>query len=311
MNGNAMNRSSAVEVELAMREALSKSDTAFQGIAPVLNHMLDESWPTIVTEESLAHVRGMARGLTEELSASGTQDAPINESGLEAFGQKLLGDSSLLQHCFTLAIEGQVMEQLAGDQAIERVLSPLLQELVGSENQTTAELAMSCIAAQSRFAQSHNRMRTQLAELPPLLFHSVLSKWQEFVAKHQPGMPIRAVEALRKQYDESATRVAIMERLVSTIGSGSRAALDLSHGGFSLFVTAVAKASSQPRDHSILACKELASPRLGLSLKAAGLELNEIEETLALLGDATLSVSGIGQILPDQAQSILNDTEAP
>ncbi len=311
MNGDAMKRSTHDEIEAGLRDSLSKGDAAFSSVAPVLGHMLDESWPSIVTESTLAHVRGMIFGLAGELGASAPQKASALGSSLEQFGRSLFADKAMLEHCFTLAVEGEVTERLASDHAMDRVLSPLLQELVGSQDQTVAELAMQCITAQSRFARAHARMQTQLNELPPDLFHSILSSWQEFATQHRLDLPIQAVETLRKQYDENATRIALLERLIGAVGPGARAALELRHAGFALFATALAKLSSQSRALAVLASQAPASPRLALSLRAAALDGTDIEAILALLGGETPHVSGMAQILPDQAQSILNDTVVP
>ncbi len=310
MNGVAMNPSAQAQLETALRVGLARSDAAFRGIAPVLTHMLDDSWPSIVSDASLARVQGMMTGFGRELKSSAPGNSVLSEPDLEMFRQMLIGDSRLLEYCFVLAVEGQIIEQLASEHSVERVLSPLLQELVGSDRKEIAEQAMSCIAAQSRFVQTQARMQMPLSDLPADLFHSVLGKWQEFASKHRQDLPIQSIESLRKNYDEGATRTAQMERLVAAIGKGVRAALDLPHAGFSLFATALARESDQSRGNALLSCQAIQSPRLVLGLRAAGLEEADIAKNIVTLGGEATNSKGLNQILPDQAQSILNDTEA-
>jgi hypothetical protein len=310
MNGVAMNQSAQAQLEAALREGLARGDAAFRGIASVLTHMLDDSWPSIVSDASLARVQGMMTGFAHELRSSAPGDNVLSEPDLEVFRQTLLSDERLLEHCFVLSVEGQIIDRLADEHSVERVLSPLLQELVGSDREEIAELAMSCITAQSRFVQTQSRMQTPLSDLPADLFHAVLGKWQEFASKHRKDVPIQSIEALRKNYDEGATRAAQLERLVASMGKGVRAAFDLPHAGFSMFATALARESDQSRSHAVLACQSVQSPRLALGLRATGLEEADIAKNVVALGGEATDSKGLNQILPDQAQSILNDTDA-
>jgi hypothetical protein len=53
------------------------------------------------------------------------------------------------------------------------VLSPLLQALVASSDETTAALAMKFLAAQARFGQAQRRMRLALAAFFGVLIDAV------------------------------------------------------------------------------------------------------------------------------------------
>ena len=170
-------------------------------------------------------------------------------------------DAALLAHCHALAAESLAAERLHQRHAIDPVLSPLLQELIASEDTAVSALAMAALAAQSRFVQGQRRMELPLGELPAELFHTLLATL--------PGGPGRA--GLVAAYDEGASRLGLMARLVASLRRGVVAALALDHAGLAMFASALAVTTPTPRGAAVLACHEGQGMRFALLLRAAGL----------------------------------------
>ena len=150
-----------------------------------------------------------------------------------------------------------------------------------------------------------------LAELPAELFLSVMACWESAARGRGRGaVPKGAVERLKRSYDEGASRVGLLSRLVSAMGNGALAALELEHAGLALFASALAAVSRQPRDNAVIACHESQAARLALAFRAAGLDAQAIERQFLLLEPGIRVPEVIGQLAPDRAQAILARSEA-
>lgn len=297
-------------VEAALRNELVRGDRALSGVPPVLSHMLATSGKSLVSDAIVAKIRGMLGSLASQLLSARNPTArqPADPRDTDRLSDRLANDSVVLSYCYALAMEGQLAERLEQRTSIDPILSPLLQELIASDDAATAELAMSALAAQSRFVQSQRRMDLALAELPAELFYAVLKRWEVHDRSDPAIAP--AIKRLKTSYDEGAGRVGMLARLTASMRGGALAGLDLEHAGLAMFVSALSRLSNQPRELAILACHEHQAVRLALSLRAAGLDPAAIEEQFMLLEPASRLPSDIGAIAPERASAMLSNSNA-
>ncbi len=302
-----MERSAHTAIETILRDELARGDTALSGVAPVLAHMLSGSGGSLVSEAIVAKLRGMLSHMASQLLGSKTPDFNADEA--DRLAAALANDSAILSHCYAAAIEGHLAGRLERKTALDQILTPLMQELIASENSDVAELAMAAMAAQSRFVQYQKRMHLPLTELPAELFQSLLHNWAQAPENTANEAEIAATRAgtdqLKVAYDEGATRVGLLSRLVSAMRGGARASLELEHAGFALFTTALGTLTRQARELAVLSCHERQSARLALGLRAAGMIEREIERQFALLHPDQQLPGGFDDLLPDRAQSLL------
>jgi hypothetical protein len=274
----------------------------------VLRHLLASEAHALVSDAILARVRGMISDCAAQLIAvraghdpatrlSGTEDSAAHD----ALAEQLTGDAALLGFCHALAAESLIAERLQQRHGIDPVLSPLLQELIASEDTGVAALAMQTLAAQSRFVQGQRRMELPLGELPAELFHAL--------AAHV-GNDRAALARLQADYDEAAGRLGLIARLVAAMRRGAIAALGLEHAGLALFASALAGAARQPRAGAVLACHEGQGLRLALMLRAAGLGLPTIEQQLLLLGPMAVPGGHLAALSPEGAAALLAGGDA-
>ncbi|QFT77977.1 hypothetical protein [Erythrobacter sp. THAF29] len=292
------------DVEHILKDELARGDKALRGVPPVLTHLLASSGQAMVSDAIVARLRGMLEALAGQLLAGKGDQSPEGRE-IDQLCDSLAGDSIVLSYCYALAMEALLTERLEQRASLDPVLSPLMQELIASEDAATGELAMNALAAQSRFIQSQRRMDLPLSELPAELFHAVLKRW-ETQNRADPAIA-PAVKALKLSYDEGSSRVGLLARLVSAMRGGAIAALDLEHAGLALFVSALSALSRQPRELAILACHERQAARLALSLRAAGLEPEAIERQFLLLDPAERLPTGIGSIDRNRAAELLSN----
>lgn len=308
-----------ISVERLLKEELARGDRSLRGIAPVLAHMLASHGNSMVSDAIVARVRGMLEHLARQLLAaerpemqgSHARANPEPAEAVEALGARLAADHFVLGHSYVLAMESHLAERLERRTSLDPVLSPLLQELIASEKPAIAELAMATLAAQSRFIQSQRRMDMPLAELPAELLLAVIECWQNGARDRDgEGVPETAVDRLKQSYDEGASRGGLLARLVSAMGNGAVAALELEHAGLALFATALASLTRQSRDNAVVACHESQAARLALAFRAAGLDAEAIERQFLVLEPGISVPEVIGEIAPDRAQAILARSEA-
>lgn len=294
-------------VEAILRDELAREIRASETVLPVLRHLLASDGHRLVSEAVLARVRGMLSDLAAQLLAADAgrdpavrMPAPSEAAQHEALATDLAGDAALLAFCHTLAAESQLAERLHQQRGIDPVLSPLLQELIASDQADIAELAMNLLAAQSRFVQSQRRMELPLGELPAELFHAV-------TARH---VAAGARAGLQAGYDEADGRLGLIARLVAAMRRGAVAALALDHSGPALFASALATLARLPRADAVLGCHEGQGARLALALRAAGLEPEAIERQFLLLDPAARLPRDLGALSPDRARLLLGAGQA-
>jgi hypothetical protein len=304
MSDQATHPQRTESVELRLHDALEQGDAVLGGIAPVLRYLLAHDDSGLFGDAIVARVRGMmqdvARQLLERLDAT---DAAGN--GHAALTAAIAQNPALLRHVHALVLEWQVTELLQGRLALDPVLSPLLQALIGSPDETTAALAMQFLAAQARFGQAQRRMRLPLGELPGDLLHGALIAMRT-LAGVAAEPEARAAEAgIRTEYDEGRSRLGLLSRLVTGMGAGAVAALSLQHAGVALFLSTLAIASGQDRDLAVFATSETQRTRLALALLAAGLKPAAIEEQLLAFDPDAALPDGFARLAPDRAAALL------
>lgn len=310
-----MNIPEGPEIEAIMRQELAQGDRALASVAPVLNHLLASPGHTLVSDDVVARMRGMLGDLSRQLlnvqnrvmGGKGFSDLAEKE---EELTRQLAKSTTVLSHCYALAMEGQIAKRLERQFGIDPVLSPLMQELIASKNETTAELAMAAMSAQARFMQSQMRMHQSLNDLTAELFHEVLLIWSKFARSEGPEIQFAGEARLRHEYDESASRPGLLSRLVTSIKGGVEACLSLEHAGIALFASGLGSKIKQPRELVVLSCHEQQIARLALTLMAAGLKQDQIAQQLTLLHGEVALPDRFADLDPEQALDLLSSTQA-
>jgi len=300
----------APQVEAVLRDALARGDRALSGVTPVLSHLLASTGHSLVSDAIVAGLRGMLSDLSAQLfEVSFDRSEPKNDVVLDRFADELSQDSAVLSHCYAQAMEGHLAERLEQSAQIDPVLTPLLQELIASNQPAVGELAMNSMAAQSRFIQNQRRMQMPLNELPAELFQAVLRRWESHCQRYDLLVPPEAIVGLKDRYDEGAGRVGLFARLVAAMRGGAQVALDIEHAGLALFASAACAMTRQPRELAILACHERQAARLALTLRAVGHGKSAMEKQFLLLDPTERMPSGIEELSPQRAQALLKRSD--
>lgn len=292
-------------VEAILRDELARETRALAAVVPVLRHLLRSDADALVSDAILARVRGMIHDLAAQLvAAAAGHDAVTrarsgrDHAASERLAARLMDDEALIAHCHALAAESLLAARLQQRQASDPVLSPLLQELIASEDADVSSLAMSALAAQSRFVQSQQRMELPLCELPAELFHALVAQVQTETADSA------SLVRLTAGYDEAATRIGLLARLVAAMRHGAIAGLAIDHAGVALFSSTLAASARTPREAAVLACHDSQAARLALLLRAGGLPPSAIERQLLLLAPSALLPPGLASLTPEAAATL-------
>ena len=279
-------------------ERLALSDAALGEARPILRHLLGTDDHALFSDRIVAAVRAQLRDIAFQLvvavetAASAGDARSLAEESCDPLATALAAQPLLLGHAHALALETMLAERLVAQQGLDPVLSPLLQALIASGEPDTSASAMTLLAAQARFGQTQRRGELPLGELPGDLLHAALIVMRTWIGNEDPARDAHAAAAertVRAGFDEAASRLGLLQRLVAGRGGGAIPALDLAHGGIALFVTALAQGAGTERDAAILALSESQLPRLALTLLACGLKPGSVEaQVLALHPDAAL-----------------------
>lgn len=297
-------------VDSLLRGDFAQSESAAGAVVPILRHLLASQDNALFGDDVLARVRGMLADLTAQLldrSQAGQGEGETDRLRVAALSDMLIENGALIAHLHSLALEWQFTERLHLRFGMDHVLSPLLQALVGSGDPATAALAMHFLASQSRYCQGQRRMRLTLAELPGDLLHGALRamRAQADECGEDDAIAAAAEARIRAVYDESATRIAMMERLVLGMGSGAIAALSATHAGSAMFLTALSIGSGMERPLAALATHDSQVARLALGLRAAGLKPELVQEQCLGLHPQLEFPEGFEQVSADRAAAIL------
>jgi hypothetical protein len=305
-----MTEQTAESVEKVLRDELARGDAVVATARPLLRHLLTCGDSGLFSDEMIARVRGMVLDLAGQLlmaradvAEAGDRQAYVADriDGLEG---ALCEDTELLAHLHALALEAHLLERLQDEGAVDAVLTPMIGERLALRDAEAAELAMAVLAAQARFQQHCRRMELPLGELPGEHFHRVLE-----LARVQAGEDRAHAETaealLREGYREAAGRLGLMARLVFGLGPDAAKALRIDQAGVSVFASALSAASGQDRDRVVLSLGERPAMRLGLSLRAAGLEPRATVAQLLQLHPGISLPAGFEAIHPDRAAALL------
>lgn len=284
---------------------LAHGDRAAGAVIPVLRHLLASEGPSLVNEAVVARVRGMLHDLALQLYCGrrGPQPASLDEQqAIDTIANRLASDADLLGQIHNFALESQLAERFEQRLSLDPVLSPLLQELIASDDRVVAELAMNTLSAQARFMQSQRRMELPLAELPADLLSTAIGLADGLCQPDSAG----ALATMQGTYDEAATRLGLLERLVAAMRRAVVACLAFDRAGLALFASGIAAHTGAPRVQVIIACNEQQTLRLALALRAAGLDMAGIERQLAVIGAAPgPALAALGDLSVAQAQQYL------
>lgn len=300
-----------LDIETVLQDGLARGDALVGGLAPVLRYLVANDAPGLFGEDILARLRAMmadlARQMLEALAAAEGEALPPDdlEPALQTLGAAFLAQPGLLAHVHAVALEWQLTERLQARLALDPVVSPLLQALIGSEDAGTAQAAMALLAAQARFGQAQRRMELPLAELPAEVLTAALAALRAVVAPEDEAHALAAAQVIRAGHDESRGRLALAARLIAGMGPAYTAALSVQHAGAALFLTALASALGTGRDAAVLVTNEAQAARLALGLRAAGLRGAGVQEQLVSLypgGELPGDFDALGQ---DRAATLL------
>ncbi len=303
--------SAEAPVEAILREELAHGDVMLGTIGPILGHLIANHDHSLFSDEIVSRIRGMISGIAQqllEIHATEVDDTDPHGFAVrnkDDLAEMIAGNPAFLTHCHGLAIECHVADRLKLRNAIDPVLSPLMQSLIASDDPDTAGLAMQVLTSQARFSQRQKRMQLPLSELPADLFHHALVSWRSFAEGLDSEIAGRIETRIRKDFDESNSRLGLLSRLIEGLGGGARAALSISHAGVALFLTALASASEQERDVVALSTNDRQLARLALALRSAGLNPKEVEEQFLYIHPDVSLPEGFAQLRVDRAQSIL------
>lgn len=303
--------SSEAPVETLLRDELAQGDIVLGTVAPVLTHLLANHDHSLFSDEIVSRVRTMIGDVARQLLTAQAEAAENGdprgyaERHRARVTEVLLTDSPLVSHCHALALEWQLTARLETRNAIDPVLSPLLQSLVASDDSGMASTAMAALAAQARFVQHQRRMELPLNELPADHFHQVLAILIEQGGAADAEAALAATTRLREDYDESAGRIGLLDRMVHGMGAGALAALSVSHSGVAIFLSALSSATRQERELTVLATNDRQLARLALSLRAAGLNPGAVEEQFAYIHPDVALPEGFDALRTDRAQALL------
>lgn len=298
-------------VEDDLRSELARSDTAIGSIGPVLRNLLANDDHSLFSDEIVARVRGMLGDLARQLLAVEAEEAgaedPLAAAERHApeVSASLIADTALLGHVHALALEWQLTERLQARNGLDAALSPLLQAHIASRDAGAAETAMATLAAQVRFLQHARRMELPLGELPGDLFHAALQVMRAHAGTSEPDAAERAVTRLRGDYDEGKSRLALIAKLVTGLGTTATMALAVDHAGAAIFLSALALASGQDRDLAVLSTNDRQLARLALAMRAAGLKREQAEAQFVFLHPEVSLPEGFDALRANAAAALL------
>ena len=310
MNENTATAPASPQVEIALSDDLAHGDALIGTIAPILRHLLANDDHSLFSDEIVARVRGMMHDVARQLldalsSAAGNPDQRDHPGeNYDVIVHAFIADHAFLSHAHALALEWQLTERLQGRLALDPVLSPLVQALIASPDGGTSAIAMALLAAQARFVQNQRRMQLPLSELPADLLHTALKALRAPEGIEEIHR-VSAETAIRVQFDESRSRLGLIERLIIGMGGGASAALSITHAGAAMFLSALSLASGQNRDTAVLSTNEGQLARLALALRASGLKAQAVEEQFLSLHPEVSLPEGFDMLGADRAAALL------
>jgi hypothetical protein len=294
-----------------LRAQLARSDALAGTVLPILRHLVSNESGAVFGDEVIARVRAMMVQLTGELLAvvrSGAQEPGIDRSEEDKLFAALLTTPDLLAHLHAQALEWALTARLEARCGVDPVIPPLLQERIASPKAAVHSPAARLLAAQAQWCQAQRRMTITLDALPGEALHATLLAMRSALQGHA-GVD-HAQAQIRAAYDEGATRLGLVARLVSELPDDGAAALELEYAGAALFITALSLRAGQPRDDVSLSLHQPHLTRLALTLISAGLTPSAAERQIALVHEQAQLAPVYDAIRPQEAADILHHAQS-
>jgi len=315
MIGSAFHQNPALPPESSLREALAGGDAILAASVPVLRHLLGPADPTMFCDAAIAQIRGMIRNLAGHLLAARAEASDMRDpdafiaQGEDRLAQLLAADDALLSYAHSLALETVLAERLQSATALDPVVSPLLQDLIAAGDEEGAGLAMEALAAQARFLQQQQRMELPPRELPDAQFLKALLAMRAHAGADDLDAQ-RAETVLREQRRAHPGRLVLIEDLLTETHLQAASRLSAAHAGLAVCLSALALASGQNRSTLVLSIFARGSLRSALAMRAAGLEAEQVERQLAMLGADPFAGDDLAAMSPQQAAMLLSGSAA-
>jgi hypothetical protein len=315
MNSPALSPPEDLGVEGLLGDELAAADLALANIDPVLRHLLNADDRAPFSDRIVAQVRAQIEDLARQLAhalenALGGGEGRGRASGTLPLAAALIASRPILAHAHALAVEAQLAERFATQLSLDPVVSPRLQAAMASPIPTTAATAIDLLTAQARFFQEQRRGELPLSELPSEVLHAALLILRE----HAAGDPARERAtamldgAIRNNFDEAASRLGLLQRLVSETEGGAIAVLDICDAGVALFVTALGLFAGFERVLATLLTTEAQRARFVLALLASGADPAFVERQFFVLHPEATLPEWFATLRADDAAALLAGT---
>ncbi|MEY2942668.1 MAG: hypothetical protein RLY97_682 [Pseudomonadota bacterium] len=301
----------------ALRLGMARGDDMAVGCVPVLHHLLGNDDKSLFSDDIIALIRGMLADVARQICMMADDfegdQPPVAGDHLRiaAIVPQVMQVPGLLTHLHATALEWQISLRLQTGIGLDPVLSPLVQSLIASQDGAIGVSAMKLLAAQARFIQNQRHMRLPMSELPADLLHGLLAATRTVFQTEGSA----AETSMRAQYDESVTRLGLLAQLISSMGAGQIAALQLTHAGTALFASALAAGYAPgpagnhlTRDGALMAMMQRHSARLALTLRMAGVKMSAISENYHALGHEAIFLEHVAALSPERAKQMLSET---
>lgn len=290
--------------EAAMRELLAQGEQTRRSLPQQLRHRIGFADPSLFDDELIARTRGLLVHLTAQITGgrpvgSGTAD---HLKARDAILRALFDHPAMLAHCHALALEYRLTRRFGEQADIDPVLPPILQEMIASPNEATSRLAAAVLAAQTRFLNNMERMQLPLRQLPGELLHDVFAIGRQWLG--EPIIADAVEQAVRTSYDEGATRVALLGRLVNTAEYPQARGWQLQESGAPLFLASLALGAGLSLHEAALLTTESQIVRFALTMRALRYNPGAINRNLYILHDE-VALPLIAGMEPDAASTIL------
>ncbi len=301
----------AQSVGAGLRDGLASGDSVIAAIAPSLRQLLENGENPLLGDEIVASVRGMASDITRQLieervkAVRTPEFVDSKDFGYAPLAREIMRNPAMIGHLHALAVEWQLTRRLELRHAVDPVLPPMLQRSLAASGGATAAQAMQLLASQARFCQAQRRMQLPLSELPGDLLHGALLAMRTLAGSEAEEQAASADAAIRARIDPRQSRLGLLSQFVTGMVETVPAALSLTDAGAAIFLTALALASGQVRDLTVLATDPSQHARLALALRASGLTSQAAAEQLLALHPGAPLPGGLEELGPEAAAEIL------
>ncbi|MEO6387030.1 MAG: hypothetical protein ABIT16_06770 [Croceibacterium sp.] len=295
MNEAPTSGQSAASVEQALQDEMARGDAVIADAGSILRRLLDHGDRALFSDAAIARVHGMLLDLAARLlagDAAGREGTAISHPQQDQLALALADEPALLAHAHALALEGEMAERLQQRSGIDSAVSPLVAERAASDT-PLAGVAGDLLASQARFLRHFRRMELPLNELPLELFE---------IAMRTLGSNVHA----GTDYDETSSRLGLLARFVMSLDHGAHRALSIEQAGLAVFASALADASGQSRDRTVLSLSRSQFARLALALRAAGLDQAATARELRLIHPDQTLPHGFESVRSDFAAATLS-----